>query len=180
MTEWIHPSVFYIPGAFLLPFLRGRIQKAGMLLIPLLGMASMYLMMRLPHGTYWTWNFLGQSMCFGSVDKLSIVFGWVFTIMSFIGMMYALHVDEAGQHVAALLYVGGSLGVTFAGDYLTLFIFWELMAFSSVYLVFARREPDAIAAGFRYILVHAFGGVCLLAGVVLYAMSGGSMLVGPL
>lgn len=180
MTEWIHPSVFFIPGAFLLPFLRGRMQKAGMLVIPLLGTAAMYFMMHLPHGTYWTWHFLGQSMCFGSVDKLSIVFGWVFVIMSFIGMVYALHVDEAGQHVAALLYVGGSLGVTFAGDYLTLFIFWELMAFSSVYLVFARREPEAIRAGFRYILVHAFGGVCLLAGVVLHALSGGSMIVGPL
>ncbi|MEJ5349856.1 MAG: Na(+)/H(+) antiporter subunit D [Desulfosoma sp.] len=180
MTEWIHPSVFYIPGAFLLPFLRGRLLKAGMLLIPLLGTAAMYLMMHLPHGTYWTWNFLGQPMCFGSVDKLSIVFGWVFTIMSFIGMVYALHVDDVGQHVAAMLYVGGSLGVTFAGDYLTLFIFWELMAFSSVYLVFAQREPEAIGAGFRYILVHAFGGVCLLGGVVLHYLHGGSMLVGPL
>ncbi len=180
MTEWIHPSVFYIPGAFLLPFLKGRLQKAAMLAIPVLGIASMYLMMHVPHGAYWTAHFLGREMIFGSVDKLSIVFGWVFTIMSFIGMVYALHVNDSGQHVAASLYVGGSLGVTFAGDYLTLFIFWELMAFSSVYLVFAARHRDAIRAAFRYILVHAFGGVCLLGGVILHYLNEGSLLVGPL
>ena len=60
--------------------------------------------------------------------------------MSFIGIVYALHVKDNGQHMAAFLYIGGSLGVTFAGDYFTLFVFWELMAFASAYLVFAKRE----------------------------------------
>jgi len=177
MIDWFHPSVFYIVGALLLPFLRGKIQKAYMLLIPLLGVAAVFAMSA---GTYWSWDFLGTVLCFGAVDKLSIVFGWVFTIMSFIGMVYALHVNDRGQHVAALLYVGGSLGVTFAGDYLTLFVFWEVMAFASAYLVFARREPAAIRAGYRYILVHTFGGVCLLGGIILHYLSTRSMQVGPL
>jgi multicomponent Na+:H+ antiporter subunit D len=177
MTNWIHPSIFYIGGAFLVPFLRGKVRQAGMLLIPLLGIAAVASMTT---GNYWTCNFLGVPLTFGAVDKLSIVFGWVFTIMSFIGMVYALHVDDVGQHVAAFAYVGGSIGVTFAGDFFTLFIFWELMAFSSAYLVFAKRDKAAIAAGFRYLLVHTTGGVCLLGGIILYYLQTKSISVGPI
>ncbi len=100
--------------------------------------------------------------------------------MSFIGIVYALHVKDNGQHMAAFLYIGGSLGVTFAGDYFTLFVFWELMAFASAYLVFAKREKEAIEAGYRYILVHIFGGVCLLGGIILHYVSTQSIAVGPL
>jgi multicomponent Na+:H+ antiporter subunit D len=89
-------------------------------------------------------------------------------------------VKDSGQHVAAYLYVGGSLGVTFAGDYFTLFIFWELMAFASAYLIFARREKSAIESGYRYILVHIFGGVCLLGGIILHYISTKSLAFGPL
>jgi len=131
-------------------------------------------------GTYWTYSFLGNNLVFGAVDKLSIVFAWVFTIMSFIGIVYALHVDDSGQHMAAFLYIGGSLGVTFAGDYFSLFVFWELMAFASAYLVFAKRDKSAIDAGYRYILVHIFGGVCLLGGIILHTVSTQSIVVGQL
>jgi multicomponent Na+:H+ antiporter subunit D len=177
MIDWFHPSIWFIFGAFLIPFLRGKVQQACLMLIPLLGVATVFSM---SPGNYWTYTFLGSPLTFGAVDRLSIVFGWVFTIMAFIGIVYALHVKEPGQHAAAFLYVGGSLGVTFAGDFFTLFIFWELMAFSSAYLVFARRVRASIEAGYRYILVHLFGGVCLLGGIILHYMRMHSIAVGPL
>jgi multicomponent Na+:H+ antiporter subunit D len=177
MIEWFHPSILFIFGALLIPFLRGKVQQAYLMLIPALAVVAVALM---SPGTYWTYNFIGNPLVFGSVDKLSIVFGWVFTIMSFIGIVYALHVKDNGQHIAAFLYVGGSLGVTFAGDYFTLFVFWELMAFASAYLVFAKREKEAIEAGYRYILVHIFGGVCLLGGIILHYVSTQSIAIGPM
>jgi len=177
MIDWFHPSIYYIFGSVLIPFLRGRVQRAYLMLIPILGVATVFSM---SPGTYWHYNFLGVHLTFGAVDKLSIVFAYVFSIMSFIGIVYALHVDDSGQHVSAFLYVGGSLGVTFAGDYFTLFVFWEVMAFASVYLVFARREEASIKAGYRYILVHTFGGVCLLGGIILHYLATKSIVVGPL
>ncbi|MCU0587976.1 MAG: Na(+)/H(+) antiporter subunit D [Syntrophobacteraceae bacterium] len=177
MIDWFHPSLLFILGAFGVPFLRGKVQQTLLMAIPLLAVTCVYAM---SPGTYWTYTFLGAPLTFGAVDKLSLVFGWVFSIMSFIGIVYALHVKDSSQHSAAFLYVGGSLGVTFAGDFFTLFIFWELMAFSSAYLVFASREKAAIAAGYRYILVHIFGGVCLLGGIILHYMSADSLAVGPL
>jgi multicomponent Na+:H+ antiporter subunit D len=98
MTDWIHPSIFFIFGAFAIPFLRGKVQQAYLLLIPLVAMSAVASM---TPGTYWTTTFLGTPLTFGAVDKLSIVFAWVFTIAAFIGFVYALHVDDPGQHVAA-------------------------------------------------------------------------------
>jgi multicomponent Na+:H+ antiporter subunit D len=82
--------------------------------------------------------------------------------------------------VAALSYAGAALGAVFAGDFLTLFLFWELMAVSAALLIWLRREPRAVAAGFRYILVHVFGGLCLLGGIVLHWSETGSLAFGDL
>ncbi|MBI5591752.1 MAG: Na(+)/H(+) antiporter subunit D [Deltaproteobacteria bacterium] len=177
MIDWFHPSIFFIFGAFLIPFLRGKVQQAYLMTIPVLAILSVAFMTQ---GTFWTYSFAGTPLVFGVVDKLSVVFGWVFTIASLIGIVYALHVKDNGQHMAAFLYIGGSLGVTFAGDYLTLFVFWELMAFASAYLVFAKRDQKAIEAGYRYILVHIFGGVCLLGGIILHYVSTQSIVIGPM
>lgn len=177
MTNWFHPSVLFILGAFLIPFLKGKARQTYLVLIPALAFIDVASMSQ---GTYWTYNFLGNEIIFGKVDKLSLAFAYVFTIAAFISIVYALHIDDYGQHIAAFLYVGSSIGVTFAGDYLTLFIFWEIMAFASVYLVFAQRGKASVDAGFRYILVHIAGGAFLLGGIVLHSIATGSILLGPL
>ena len=170
--EWVHPGILLILGAWLLPLLKGRLKRAAMLILPAAALVDCLLMRP---GTYGVASFLGQELVFGRVDSLSLVFSYVFSLMAFLGMVYALHVEDDAQHVTALTYAGGALGVTFAGDLLSLYVFWELMAISSSLLVLLRREPSAVAAGFRYLLVHVFGGLILLAGVVLYWSETGSL-----
>ena len=171
-VEWVHPGLLLILGAWVLPFLRGRVRHAAMLVLPAAALVDCMLMTR---GTYGVASFLGQDLVFGRVDGLSLVFSYVFSIMAFVGMVYALHVKDVFQHVSALTYVGGALGVTFAGDFLSLYVFWELMAISSALLVWLRREPSAVAAGFRYLLVHVLGGLVLLAGIVIHWSETGSL-----
>jgi multicomponent Na+:H+ antiporter subunit D len=167
------PAFIYIIGALLIPLIRIRILKQALvLLVPTIAFLNL---INMPHGTYWTYQFLDYELILGRVDKLSMVFAYVFVIMSFIGMVYALHIKEYGQHVAALLYVGCTLGVVFAGDMFTLFVFWEIMAISSVFLVFYRKTKRSLEAGFRYILVHLFGGCVLLCGIVIHAVTTGSL-----
>ena len=139
--EWVHPGLLLIAGAWILPFLDGWIKRAAMLFLPAAGLIDCLFMVP---GTYGVMHFLGQELTFGRVDSLSLVFAYVFLIMAFIGMVYALHVEDNAQHVAALTYVGGALGVTFAGDLLSLYVFWELMAISSSLLIFLRRERSAL------------------------------------
>ena len=175
--EWVHPGLLLILGAWLLPVLKGGVKHAAMLLLPAAALADCLLM---KPGTYGAASFLGQDLIFGRVDRLSLVFSYVFSIMAIIGMVYALHVKDDSQHVAALTYVGSALGVTFAGDFLSLYVFWELMAVSSALLVFRRREPSAVAAGFRYLMVHIFGGLLLLAGILLHWSQTGSLAFGDM
>jgi multicomponent Na+:H+ antiporter subunit D len=172
MDSWIHPAIFFFVGALLLPLLRGKAKKGFILLIPVAAIVSVA---SAQYGIYGTYQFLGAKGVFGRVDKLSMVFAWVFVIMAFLGALYALHREEDGHHMAGFFYVGSSLGALFAGDYLTLFVFWEIMAFSSVFLIWYRKEKKSIEAGFRYLLFHVFGGLLFFAGMMLYYNKTGSL-----
>ncbi|MBI4474275.1 MAG: Na(+)/H(+) antiporter subunit D, partial [Acidobacteria bacterium] len=175
--EWVHPGLLLIIGAWVLPLLNGRIKRIAMIVVPMMALIDCLVM---PTGTYGEMKFLGQDLVFGRVDQLSLVFSYVFSLMALVGMIYALHVQDDAQHIAALTYAGGALGVTFAGDFLSLYLFWELMAISAALLVFLRRAPSAISAGFRYLLVHIFGGVILLGGIVIQWSQTGSLAFGDM
>ena len=171
MNSLIPPAAIFIVGALFVPLMRGRLKSAFMLVLPVLAFATL---VNMPEGKYWIVNFLDYDLIFGRVDKLSMVFGYIFTIVSFIGILFALKVEDDLQHVSALMYAGGALGVTFSGDFFSLYIFWELLAISSTFLILARRTKASQAAAFRYILVHVFGGLCLLAGIMIYIHDSGT------
>ena len=175
--EWVHPGLVLIAGAWLVPLLHGAAKRAAMILVPAVALVDCLL---LQPGTYGVMRFVGQELTFGRVDRLSLVFAYVFALMALVGMVYALHVKDDAQLVSALTYAGSALGITFAGDFLSLFLFWELAAVSAVLLVWLRRERPAVAAGFRYLLVHVFGGLCLLGGIVLYWSQSGSLAFGDM
>jgi multicomponent Na+:H+ antiporter subunit D len=178
MVEWFHPGFVYLLGALLIPLFRGKLKKVYLLLLPILALINLLLISKgafLSEGKTWILPFLGYDLIFGRIDRLSMVFAYVFIIASFCMMLYALHIKEEGQHVAAYLYVGSTLGVVFAGDLFTLFFFWEVMAWSSLYLIWCRGGKAAYGAGLRYILVHFFGGLCLLGGVLLHFHATGSI-----
>jgi multicomponent Na+:H+ antiporter subunit D len=176
MIDIIPPAFIFILGAILLPFLRERrLRQVFQILIPVIAFIDL---LNMPEGKYWIYNFLGYDLVFGRVDKLSMCFGYVFVIVALLGMVYALHVKEVGQHVATFFYIGSTLGVTFAGDIFTLFVFWEIMAVSSVFLIWYQRDKAALDAGFRYIMVHIFGGCALLAGIIIHVTTTGSTYFG--
>jgi multicomponent Na+:H+ antiporter subunit D len=111
---------------------------------------------------------------FMRVDKLSLLFGYLFHIASLIAIIFALHVRDTSQQVTGLLYAGSALGAIFAGDLITLFIFWEALALTSVFLIWARRTERAIKSGLRYLIFQVTSGVLLLAGALIYYHQSGT------
>ncbi len=91
----------------------------------------------------------------------------MFTLAALLGNLYAWHVRDTVQQVAALLYAGSAIGAVFAGDLITLFIYWEGTALASVFLIWARRTIGAYYTGLRYLIIQVGSGVLLLAGVAL-------------
>ena len=168
----IPPALVFICGAFLIPLLRGRIKTAYMLMLPVL---AFVIILQIPEGRHWTFSMVNLDLILGRIDRLSRIFGYIFTLVSFIAMLFALNVDDDVQHISGFVYAGGALGVTFAGDLFSLYIFWEIMAVASAFLILARRTPEAQSAAFRYVLVHIFGGLCLLAGIIFYFQKTGSL-----
>ena len=174
MTMSNFPLAFiFLLGAVLLPVLPRRWRAAAFLVFPL---AAFYCLLHLETGASLTAPFLNYELVLCRVDQLSLAFGYVFVIMGFLGGVYGFHLKDTLQQVSALLYVGSSLGVVFAGDLFTLLVFWEIMAVASLFLIWARRTPAARRAGFRYLIVHAFGGSVLMAGILWHIGDTGSIM----
>ncbi len=167
----IPPALIFIIGALFIPLLKGKLKSAYMLMLPVLAFLVLVIV---PEGSNWIVRIVQYDLVLGKVDRLSRVFGYIFTIISFLAVLYAIKVEDNVQHVAGFMYAGAGLGVTFAGDLFTLYIFWELMAVASTFLILARKTQKAQSAAFRYIMVHIFGGLCLLAGIVIYIQETGS------
>ncbi|MGH7909788.1 MAG: proton-conducting transporter membrane subunit, partial [Thermodesulfobacteriota bacterium] len=168
-------ALLLILGAALVPLLRGRLRAAYLLALPV---AAFVWLVQLPHGEFGRFELLGYTLTAMRVDRLSLLFGYVFMIALFLSAIFSLHVEDATQHVAALVYGGAALGAVFAGDLLTLFLYWELTAVSAVLLIWARRTERAYRAGMRYVVIQLGSGMLLLAGTALHVNAGGSLAFG--
>jgi multicomponent Na+:H+ antiporter subunit D len=172
---WLHPSLILLAGAALLPLVPARLKKPYLMLVPLLLFTRIWYMgQHMGAEAQGIVQFLDWKLVFGRVDKLSNVFGYIMSLMCILGTLYGLHVKRNGEHIAAWIYVAGSVGAIYAGDFITLFLFWELMAFSSVFLIWFRGRKESLASGYRYLLVHVAGGLALLAGMVIHCNTQGS------
>lgn len=106
-------------------------------------------------------------------DRLSLAFGYVFTIAAFLNAIFSWRVREGIEPPAALVYAGTALAAIFAGDFMTLFIYWELSAVASAAVVWAGGTPQSYGAGMRYLGVQLASGMLLAAGAALrYAETG--------
>jgi multicomponent Na+:H+ antiporter subunit D len=170
-------ALILIFGAVLIPLFRGWLRSAYMLLLPLLALAYV---LGLPHGEYARVDLIGHTLVLMRVDRLSLLFAYVFLIAAFLNVIFALHVEDISQHVAGMVYAGSALGAVFAGDLLTLFVYWEMTAVSSVLLIWARRTQRSYRAGMRYVIVQLASGMLLLAGTLLHLSQGGSLYFGKM
>ena len=168
------PSFLVIVGACLVPFLPGKVKNVFAILLPAV---AFYLISQLPEtASFNVTLFQGfPEMNLLRVDKLSKIFGYIFTINACVGMVFAFYLKDNTQHTSALVYIGSALGVVFAGDLMGLYVFWEMMAVSSALLILGKRGKDSYQAAQRYLLVHIVGGLCLLAGILMHYNSTGSL-----
>ncbi|MBM3518204.1 MAG: Na(+)/H(+) antiporter subunit D, partial [Alphaproteobacteria bacterium] len=171
------PAAILFGAAALVATLRGTAQRLVLIASPLVGLLNLAY---LAPGDHIVESALGVSLVLVHNDALAVLFGSVFHIVALIGALFALRLRDTVQHVAALAYVGSALGAAFAGDWLTLFVFWELLALSSAALIWAGRTPRAAGAAVRYVLMQIASGVLLLGGIAMLAVEDGSLRIAPL
>ena len=165
MSVGAPPFLIFAVGALALIVIPERWRPAWTLFVPLAGLVNL---IALDPGVYWRTGILEYELVFGRIDKLSMLFALLFHIATALGAVFALHVRDPVQQAAALLYGAGALGVVFAGDLLSLFVFWEAMALASVFLIWARNTERATRSGMRYLAAQVSSGVLLLAGALIH------------
>lgn len=171
----LHPGLVLIATGVIAAIVPKSLRKYVLAGGPLVALAAMF---SLSYGTEWIVPFInGIDLHLIQVDRLNWVFGLIFSMMAAIGGIYSMHNKSWMEALASMCYAGGALGVTLCGDWMTLIFFWELMAASSLFLIWCNNTAKSRKAGFRYLLVHMFGGNMLLAGIFL-KVSAGDMMIG--
>lgn len=168
----LNPGLILILGALPIMVLPQWFRRIYLLALPLVGLATVH---SLTPGTSVSIDTLGMTIEILRVDKLAMVWGYIFNIAAFLAMLFAWHVKDTLQQVAAPIYAGAAIGAVFVGDLVSLFVFWELTAIASVFLIFATRTPSAYRTGMRYLLIQVGSGVILLSGVLIWYATTGSI-----
>jgi multicomponent Na+:H+ antiporter subunit D len=163
MTEvLLHPGLVLIAGALLLPWLRSPLRGAALVALPLLVLALVW---QVPDGPAWQLRFLDYTLTPLQGDKLSRLFATIFALMAAGGGLFAMTQKSRVEVPAAFVYAGSAIGVALAGDLVTVFVFWELMAVGSTLVLWSQGTDAAYRAARRYLMIHLLGGVVLFAGV---------------
>jgi len=171
----VPPFVAVLLAAVLLPVL-GR--RAGHAFGVLATAAVVPYVWLVASGAHVPVDLFGFETVLFNVDGFSRLMGLIFGFIGAVAVLYSWASEASAVQTAfALSYVGTSLGAVFAGDWLTLVFFWELMAVTSTLLVW-HYGGRAVRAGFRYALLHGIGGTLLLGAVVWHYTTAGTFLFG--
>jgi len=172
MISSLPPGLILVFGAFLLPLAGPFLRPVAVLLLPLL---TIWQVWHMPEGSSAAFTLMTYDIVSVHVDSLGRLFALIFSLMAFGGGLFALNQKKVVELSAAFIYAGSAVGVALAGDLITLFVFWEIMALGSTIVLLSAGTPQATKAASRYFLVHMFGGALLLTGIFLYIFDTGSV-----
>ena len=172
MISVLHPGLVLLLGALLLPLVKPGMRPLLVLGAPL---ATLLLIWNIPDGSPWSLAFMGYQLEPLRIDSLSRLFATIFGIMALGGGLFALRTATLPELVAAKLYAASAIGVACAGDFISLFICWELMLIGSTLVIWSAASSAAHHAGTRYLMVHLFGGMLLMIGILGHVSQTGSL-----
>ena len=166
------PGLLLIIGGVIVPLIPRVLRNAYMLALPIIGFWGLLI---IPEGVHFSFDIFGYTLSPVRVDSLSLLFGYIFHIAAAISIIFAFHIKDAVQQMAGLIYAGAAIGGAFAGDLITLFVYWEGTAIASVFLIWSSRTEAAYRTGMRYLIIQVGSGVLLLAGAIIHFKEAGSL-----
>ncbi|MEE2971267.1 MAG: Na(+)/H(+) antiporter subunit D [Pseudomonadota bacterium] len=166
------PGLLLIIGAIFVPLVPQVVRNAYMLALPVFGFWGLLI---IPEGVNFAFDIFSYTLSPVRVDGLSLIFGYIFHIAAAISIIFAFHIKDIVQQMAGLIYAGAAIGGAFAGDLITLFVYWEGTAIASVFLIWSSKTEAAYRTGMRYLIIQVGSGVLLLAGAILQYKATGSL-----
>jgi multicomponent Na+:H+ antiporter subunit D len=171
------PAFIMIIGAMLIPVVRESFRPVLLVLVPLL---TLLMIWNLDDGVLLTARFLGYEIELVEASNVRRLFATIFAVMAMVAGLFAFQHARIVEMSASMAYAAGAIGVSFAGDLITLFLFWEFMALFSTVVVWSGGTEAARRAGIRYGIMHLVGGIILKIGIEGVAVQTGSIAIQPL
>ncbi len=121
---------------------------------------------------------------FFKVDLIGWIFGLLITLVWFLATLFSftymdLEHNRRRYYSVLIFTLGATLGVVLAGDFFTLFLFFELMTLSSFILVIHEQNLESMKAGILYLYLGIAGGLALLFAIMLLYSATGSVAIVP-
>jgi multicomponent Na+:H+ antiporter subunit D len=177
MMSAFPPGAVLALGALLLPVAGRHLRPLLVLGLPLITLAMVW---HLPEGQSQALQLLDYRLVLVKGDPLGRLFAIIFALMAFGGGLFALRQKSVLELTAAMIYAGGAVGVALAGDWITLFVCWEIMALASSAVIVSAGGERAVRVAVRYFIVHVLGGSLLLAGILVHLAAGAATAIGAL
>ena len=106
------------------------------------------------------------------VDAIGWIFASVFAFIGILALIYSFSYMKKYTHLgeyylAFVLLILSLIGLSFSRNLILIYIFWELIAFSTWRLVGFHREPEVVKIADKTFLIMFFGSCMMLLGFVL-------------
>ena len=167
-----HPAFILFIGGLLTLLVPLALRKIFILVLPV---AALMGLLSIPHGEFGQYQIFSMQLTLLRLDQLSFIFSLIFLIALFIIVIYSIHKKNVFETVLTFAYAGAAIGAVLAGDLLTIFIFWEITAIASAFIIWSNQTSRSYAVGLRYFIIHVTSGLLLLAGAILHYQDTGSL-----
>ena len=192
-------SVFFPMAGGIISYIMGRYNKKirdyfadgvtvitfGVLLYLLLNVLSG----RLPSGGADALTFTIPEICGAGLhfklDGFRALYGTIAAFMWMISTVYsreyfAHYRNRNRYYLFLLLTLGATLGVFLSDDFVTTFVFFEIMSFTSYVWVAQEENRPSLKAAATYLAVAVIGGLVMLMGIFLLQYHLGTVMIGDL
>lgn len=170
MIDMLHPGLLLLMGAVLMAVLPNKFTR---FLMPAAAIIALLSVLTMTAESKMVLHIMPTlSLQLMKTDRLSMAFTFIFTVGAVLAGIYNCSTKNRFEAAAETAYAGSAISVVLAGDWISMLVFWELMAIASWLVVISARTKAATKAGFRYLLIHMLGGNLLLVGIIMKIAEG--------
>ncbi len=101
------------------------------------------------------------------IDGFSLAFALLISFLFFIVILYSSYMEGRKYYCLLLTDLGLLLSIAFSHELLSFYVFLEMFTVVTYFLVAYKETDEAIAAGFKYLIMNVGGAVFILLGILL-------------
>ncbi len=146
--------------------------------------ASIAFFSKVSIGNQFNFQLAGLDLQWG-INAYSMYFSYIIFGLSTLALLYSIKYMEGKARLgyfysSFLITMAGMFGVVFSQDFVSLFIFWEIMTWASFLLIIYNAYYKVKTKGIKYIIFSAIGAYAMLTAIVFMKSNYGTFIISEL